>query len=91
MEAHVMAQPSKPRGALVELHKQTAHIHTHGRGEEFFFDANFDVHDDVFLHDDTVVMCVMMSLAKTGNKIEPPFSNSLLVVFDGDAKKMEYC
>ena len=54
-----------------------------------FLDANFDVHDDVFLHDDTVVMCVMMSLAKTGNKIEPPFSNSLLVVFDGDAKKME--
>lgn len=60
-------------------------------GRSFFLDANFDVHDDVFLHDDTVVMCVMMSLAKTGNKIEPPFSNSLLVVFDGDAKKMEYC
>ena len=86
-----MAQPSKPRGALVELHKQTAHIHTRMDGRSFFLDANFDVHDDVFLHDDTVVMCVMMSLAKTGNKIEPPFSNSLLVVFDGDAKKMEYC
>ena len=56
-------------------------------GRRVFLDANFDVHG-VFLHD-TMVMCVMMSLAKTGNKIEPPFSNSLLLVFDGDAKKME--
>ena len=45
-------------------------------GRSLFLDANFDVHDDGFLHDDTVVMCVMMSLAKTGNKIEPPFSNA---------------